>query len=193
MTILDAADSNPKEGGPSFSLKHRLVRVAWTLAWTLLAAWTPAPFHAWRRVLLRLFGARIAPGAHIYPSARIWYPPDLDMGPFSCLGPRVDCYSMAMISLGAYATVSQDAKLCAGSHDIADPNCQLVARPIVIGEQAWIAAGAFVGPGVTIGAGAVLGAQAVAFTDLPEWTVHIGNPAVFLKKRIIRAENPGTI
>jgi putative colanic acid biosynthesis acetyltransferase WcaF len=90
---------------------------------------------------------------------------------------------MAKITVGDYATVSQDACLCAGSHDIDDPNFQLIAKPIAIGDHAWIAAGAFVGPGVTLGNGAVLGARAAAFKDVPEWSVYIGNPAVFLKAR----------
>jgi putative colanic acid biosynthesis acetyltransferase WcaF len=90
---------------------------------------------------------------------------------------------MTKISIGAYAMVSQDAKLCTGTHDIEDLNRQLVTKPIVIGEQAWVAAGAFVGPGVTIGTGAVLGAQGVAFKNIPDWSVYVGNPATFLKPR----------
>jgi putative colanic acid biosynthesis acetyltransferase WcaF len=155
----------------------------WRLSWLWFAAWTPPGMHAWRRALLRLFGARVAHGAHVYPSARIWDPRNLAIGPHGCLGPRVDCYSMAPVSLGAHAIVSQDAVLCAGTHDIDDPEFQLVAKSIVIGERAWVAAGAFVGPGVSIGDGAVLGARAAAFKDLPEWSVFVGNPAVFLRTR----------
>ena len=191
MTILDSSKANPKLGGPSFDFGHRLTRGVWGLTWILLAAWTPVPLHGWRRLVLRLFGAKVAHGAHVYPSARIWYPADLEMGVCACLGPRVECYSMAKVTVGAYAMISQDAKLCAGSHDITDPDCQLVAKPIVIGDHAWIAAGAFVGPGVTIGIGAVLGAQAVTFKDIPEWTVYIGNPSVFLKSRKISSKPSG--
>lgn len=183
MSLLDASKSDPNHGGPSFSLKNRMTRLAWGVCWALLAAWTPTPLHAWRRILLNLFGAKIAPGAHVYSSVRIWHPANLEMGPYSCLGPRVDCYSMTKISIGAYAMVSQDAKLCTGTHDIEDLNRQLVTKPIVIGEQAWVAAGAFVGPGVTIGTGAVLGAQGVAFKNIPDWSVYVGNPATFLKPR----------
>jgi putative colanic acid biosynthesis acetyltransferase WcaF len=91
---------------------------------------------------------------------------------------------MARITLGAHVTVSQDACLCAGSHDIDDPDFQLLTKPIVIGDHAWVAAGAFVGPGVTIGDGAVLGARAVTFKDLPEWEVYAGNPASFSRNRV---------
>ena len=183
MSILDAKDSKPLLGGPSFSLSNRVYRTIWSVFWLIFAAWTPAPFHAWRRSMLKLFGAEVGPGAHIYGSARVWDPSHLVMGAYSCLGRRVDCYSMGRITLGDHATVSQDASLCAGLHDIDDADFQLLTKPIVIGAHAWVAAGAFVGPGVTIGDGAVLGARAVTFKDLRPWGVYIGNPSSFLRLR----------
>ncbi len=186
MTVLDANATQPIEGGPSFSLANRLQRAAWGVTWALFAAWTPPPFHAWRGFVLRLFGARVAGTARVYGSARIWFPPNLTIEEHACLGPRVSCYNQAMVVIGARATVSQGAYLCAGSHDISDPNFQLVVKPIQIGSFAWVAADAFVGPGVTMGEGAVLGARAVAFRDLDPWTVYVGNPACEIKKRIMR-------
>jgi putative colanic acid biosynthesis acetyltransferase WcaF len=186
MTVLDAKISNPLEGGPSFSLKHRLLRLTWNATWVLLASWTPPFMRPWRRFLLRLFGAKIAWTAGIYGSARIWYPPNFEIGEHSYVGRHVIIYSMAKISLGDYTVVSQGAHICAGTHDIEDRNFQLLTRPIAIGGRAWIAAEAFVGPGVTIGEGAVLGARACAFQDLDPWTVYTGNPAQVLRKRNIR-------
>lgn len=183
MSILNAANHRPSDGGPSFTLGHRAYRALWTLAWCLLASWTPPFFNPWRRLLLKAFGARIAGTARIHGSARIWYPANLEMGEQACLGPRVDCYSMAKITLGAYALASQGAHLCAGSHDIDDPHFQLCAAPITIERKAWIAAEAFVGPGVSVGEGAVLGARGVAFKDLAPWTVYAGNPAREIRKR----------
>jgi putative colanic acid biosynthesis acetyltransferase WcaF len=190
MTPLDARKSKPVEGGPSFGLGNRTYRALWSTAWLLLASWTPTFLHSWRRLILRSFGARIAAGAYIYPSVRIWDPRNLQMGTYSCLGPRVDCYSMASISLGAYATVSQDACLCAGSHDIDDPDFRLLTKPIAIGDDAWIAAGAFVGPGVSVGEGAVLGARGVTLKELGAWGVYVGNPASFLRARANRRGAP---
>lgn len=183
MTILDAGQSRPSEGGPSFSLGNRLRRAIWTASWGLLAAWTPPAAHPWRRFLLRLFGAKIHPTAVIYASARIWYPPHLEMEAFSCLGPRVTCYCMAPITLRRHAVISQGAHLCTGTHDIKDPDFQLIARPIEVGAHGWVAAEAFVGPGVIIGEGAVLGARGVAFETLPPWSVSLGNPARIVKAR----------
>jgi putative colanic acid biosynthesis acetyltransferase WcaF len=93
---------------------------------------------------------------------------------------------MEKITLKAYAIVSQGAHLCTGTHDVSDPDFRLFARPIVIGERAWVTASAFVGPGVTIGDGAILGARAVTFSDVAPWWIFVGNPARLLKKRVIR-------
>lgn len=192
MTILDARESKPLAGGPSFSLANRLTRLAFGAIWLLLARWTPRPFNPWRILLLRLFGARIGRGVMVYGSARIWLPAHLEMADGSTLGPGVECYAMAPISIGSGAIISQRAHLCAGTHDHRDPAFQLYARPIRIGDGAWIAAEAFVGPGVTVGEGAVLGARGCAFADLEPWTVYSGNPAVALGPRVIRAADPAS-
>lgn len=174
---------DPFKGAPSYPLRHRVLRALWTLIWVLLASWTPAPLHRWRVGLLRLAGAKVHPTAHVYGSARVWYPPDLSMEAHACLGPRVNCYNMAPIHLGASAIVSQDAQLCAGTHNIDDPHFQLTVKPIKICAKAWIAAGAFVGPGVTVGEGAVLGAHGVLFKNAEPWGVYAGNPARMIRTR----------
>ena len=147
--------------------------------------------HPWRRFLLRLFGARISPTARIYGSARIWYPPNLVMDAYSVMGWDVICYCQDRIVIQEFATVSQRAHLCAGTHDIDDPNLQLITRPIVIEKHAWVAADAFVGPGVTLKEGAVLGARGVAFKDLDSWTVYAGNPAKSLRSRRVAKRDVG--
>jgi putative colanic acid biosynthesis acetyltransferase WcaF len=180
---LTARRSRPLEGGPNFSLGNRAYRALWAVAWFAPASWTPPFLRSWRLFALRPFGARVARGARVYSSVRIRDPRHLTLDAYACLGPRVDCYAMAPISLGRYAIASQDAVLCAGTHDIDDPGFQLTTKPIVIGVRAWVAAGAFVGPGVSIGEGAVLGARAVAFTNIAPSTVCVGNPARRLKER----------
>lgn len=181
--ILDARVSGSRRGGPSFALRHRALRAAWGVTWGLLAAWTPPPLHGWRRLLLRLFGARVSPTARVYGSAKVWYPPNLMVGDNAVVGPGVHCYSMAPIRIGNGATVSQRAHLCAGTHDVDDPEFQLRAMPIEIGAGAWIATEAFVGPGVVVGEGAVLGARAVTVKNLDAWGIYAGNPARFIRAR----------
>lgn len=184
--LLVADHARPWEGGASFTMRNRVYRAVWAVTWAVLASWTPPQLRGWRRWLLTRFGARMAPTANVYGSARIWSPANLVVMDYAAIGPRAIVYSMAPIRIEAYAIVSQGAHLCAGTHDIEDPNFQLMARPIVIGERAWIAAEAFVGPGVTIGAGAVLGARACAMRDVAEWTICSGNPAKVLRERRLR-------
>ncbi len=183
MTLLDARQSNPREGGPSFSLRHRLLRLAWGVVWGILGRLSPVPFHGWRRCLLRLFGARLSGTARVYPTAEIWYPPNLTMGEHAVLGPGVICYCMDRITIGDYAIVSQRSHLCGGTHDPDDPHFQLLPKPIAIGAKAWIAAEAFVGPGVSVGEGAIVGARGVAVKDVPVWEIWAGNPARKIRDR----------
>jgi acetyltransferase-like isoleucine patch superfamily enzyme len=56
------------------------------------------------------------------------------------------------------------------------------SRRIEIGPNVWIGFDAVVLPGVTVGEGAVVGAKSVVTTDVPAYTVVVGNPA-----RVVRA------
>ena len=184
--LLDASVSRPSEGGASYSLGNRISRLLWTAAWKVFASWTPTPLHRYRVAILRLFGAKVDWTAHVYGSATIWAPQNLSMGKHSCLGPQVNCYCMAPIEIADGAIVSQDTTLCTGTHDIRDPDFQLVTKRISIGEKAWVAAEAFIGPGVSVGDRAVIGARAVLFADAEEDGVYVGNPATMIKRRMIR-------
>jgi len=168
------------------SARNRLGRLCWGFAWTVFCRPSPRPFHAWRRLWLRLFGARVHRTAAIYPSARIWAPWNLEMAARSSLGDSVDCYNVDRVTLDEDAVASQYAFLCTASHDITDPAKRLIAAPIRLQRMSWVCAGAFVHPGVTLGEGAVAAARAVVIKDVPSWTVVAGNPAVFLKKRAFR-------
>ncbi len=109
------------------------------------------------------------------------------MGDYSCLSENVDCYSVDKITIGKQVVVSQGAFLCCASHDISSQIMELTYKPITIKDNAWVAAEAFIGPGVNIGEGAVVGARAVVTKDVAPWTVVAGNPAKFIKKRVLRS------
>lgn len=169
------------------SLRNKIGRVIWGMVWLFLYRPSPKIFHGWRRFLLRLFGAKIGKGVHVYPSVKIWAPWNLEMGDHSCLANEVDCYCAAKIKIKAHATVSQYSFLCTASHDYEDPHMPLITAPIVLGDGVWIAADVFVAPGVTIGEGAVVGARSSVFKDVESWSVVAGNPAKLIKKRELKS------
>ena len=162
----------------TLGLNHQVLRILWTIVWGLFARPLPRSVgKGWKNFLLRLFGAKIARTAHVYSSAKVYYPPNLTMGEYSCLASDVDCYNVAPIFIGDNATVSQGAYLCTASHDISDPKNHLITAPIIIEDQAWVAAKAYIGMGVTIGQGAVVGATASVYKDVDPWTIVGGNPS----------------
>lgn len=176
-SFADLTTPLPRFGGPTFAIRFRLMRLGWNVAWILLARWTPPPMRRWRNFLLRRFGARIDRTATVHAKAIIWWPGHLTMERYASLGPDVICYNVDEITIREFASVSQRAHLCTGSHDIQSSGFALVHKPIVIGANAWVAAEAFVGPGVIVGDGAVLGARGVAARTLQPWKIYVGNPA----------------
>jgi len=169
----------------SFSWRHKLGRAAWGVVYTLAFRPSPKPLHFWRRWLLRLMGARIEEGANIHPSVTIWAPWNLTMRRLACLAPHVDCYNVAPVEVGERATVSQYSYLCGATHDYERLDLPLIPAPISIGAYAWICADVFIAPGVTVGEGAVVGARSSVYKDVQPWTVVAGNPARFVKRRVL--------
>ena len=180
---------------PAFSAGNRARRAVWNLCWLLLYRPSPRPFHSWRSLLLRLFGAKLGTDCHFYPRSRIWAPWNLVCADHVAAGDGVEIYNPSLIELASHAILSQDCYLCGATHDYNDPAFPLVAYRMSIGAYGWICARAMVAPGVQVGEGAVLGLGAVATRDLEPWTVYGGNPALPLRARVRPAglHEPGPI
>lgn len=187
--VIPSAPRTSMRPLPPPDLRDRLYRAGWNLVQATLFRWSPVPLHAWRRWLLRSFGARIEGGTAIYPTARVWAPDRLTMRQGSCLASAADCYNVAPVELGRGSVVSQKTYLCTASHDIDDPSFALIGAPIVVAEGAWVAAGAFVGPGVEIGARAVVAAVSVVTRNVAPYQVVAGNPARTVRERHGSAAN----
>jgi putative colanic acid biosynthesis acetyltransferase WcaF len=181
-----------KQDCPStHTFANKVGRVLWGVGVVYVVLFRPSPrvCYAWRRMLLRCFGASIDRNARIHPTARIWAPWNLVVGAEASIAHDVDCYCVDRLQIGDHATISQYAILCTASHDIADSHMRLVTAPIVIASQSWVCARAFILPGVTVGEGAVVGAQSVVTADVADWTVVAGNPARFVKARVLNNVN----
>lgn len=174
------------------SLGCKIKRTVWNIVCLILfRPFGTKLFNPWRLFLLKLFGADIKWNSGVYSSVKIWAPWNLKMGHNAWLGPNVVCYNQAPVILEDDVTVSQYCYLCTAGHDISTTNSKdygLVIAPIILGKSSWIGTKAFVSMGVTIGEGAVVGATASVYKDVEPWTVVGGNPAKFIKKRVIRQE-----
>jgi len=171
--------------GPSFSLKNRLSRVVWNIVYVCFFRFSPKPLHAWRAFLLKLFGAQVGKGVHVYPKVAIWAPWNLILEDECGIANGVTLYCQGPIAIGKRAVISQGAHLVAGTHDYTKLGFPLYTKPINIGDYVWVAADTFIHPGVTIGEGAVIGARAVVSKNMPPWMVCAGHPCKPVKKRYL--------
>lgn len=169
------------------SKKNIIGRAVWNICYIVLFRPFPTKFfRIWRNFVLKMFGAKIAPRAGVYSSAKVYCPWNLVLDRNAWIGPNVICYNANIVHLEENVTVSQNTHLCSASHDITSSGHELITAPITIKKGAWVAADAFVGMGVTIGEGAVVGARAAVFKNVEPWTIVGGNPAKFIKKRVIK-------
>lgn len=161
---------------------RKVMRAIWGLIWLLLYRPSPRVFHGWRRCLLKLLGARVGKGSHIYPAVRIWAPWNLIIEENVGVANGVEIYNVDKVCIGRGAVISQGAYLCTASHDYRKSSFPLMTRPIFIEREAWIASRAIVHMGVTVKEGCVVGAGSVVTKDLPAWSVCAGNPCRVIKK-----------
>lgn len=163
-----------------------VLRILWGLIRNSLwkVAWHRFGFL--RMLILRIFGAQVNVTAMAYGSTNILRPWNVKLGRRVALGPGVKLYNLSKIEIGDNTVISQDAYLCGGTHDYTSSVLPLLRKDIIVKSNVWICAGAFIGPGVTIGEGSVIGARSVVLKDVAPWSVVGGNPAKFIKTRIIK-------
>ena len=162
------------------------VRAVWFLAGLPLLRASWIPLSGFRAGLLRLFGARVGRGVVIKPGVRVKYPWLFEAGDDCWIGEDAWIDNLASVRLGSNVCISQGAYLCTGNHDWSDPAFGLMVRPIEIADGAWIGAKAILAPGAAVGECAVVAAGGVVSGSVPPYEVHAGNPAKFVRKRILR-------
>lgn len=154
-----------------------VVRLLWHYVSLLLfeGGWFPSyQLKVW---LLRWFGARIGDGVVIKQNVRIKYPWRLMVGDHCWIGQDAWIDSLADVRIGSHACISQGVYLCTGSHDYRSRTFDLIVKPIVIEDGAWVAARSTVLPGITVGANAIVAGGSIVTRDVPPATIVAGNPA----------------
>src|ERR1043166_1734344 len=72
-------------------------RFLWTCAQPLFR-FSPRRCFGWRRFLLRCFGAKIGRSVHVYPSATIYFPWNLEAGEESAIGEQAFIYNLGRVT-----------------------------------------------------------------------------------------------
>lgn len=160
--------------------------LAWYIANRLfINTYLPFP-NAFKRALLRLFGAKIGRGVVLKPKVNIKYPWFLEIGNDCWIGEKVWIDNLTLVRLESDVCLSQGCMLLTGNHDYTRPAFDLITKPIRIEKGAWIGAKATVCPGVDVGTHAVLTVGSIAVGNLEAFGIYQGNPAKFIKTRILK-------
>ncbi len=168
---------------------QKIKNIIWGIINSTLFRFTPPYltfFRKYRAFLLKLFGAKIDWSVSVHPKAKIEYPWNLSMGKMSSLGERSWIYAMAPISIGEMTCIGKETYLITGSHNISSNNFELITRPINIGDCCWLTTGVTVLQGCSIGDYCVIAANSTVTKDVEPWSVVGGNPAKFIKTRVIK-------
>lgn len=131
--------------------------------------------------LLRLFGARIGKGVVIKPGVNIKYPWLLTIGDHTWIGENVWIDNLAYVTI----CISQGAMLLCGNHNYKKQAFDLMVKPIVLLDGAWVGAQSTVCPGVTMHSHSVLAVGSIANKDLMPFSIYCGNPAVKVAERVM--------
>ncbi len=166
-------------------------RTLWFFVGEPLVASTWLPWSAMRVFLLRVFGATIGEGVTIKPGVRVKYPWFLITGNDCWIGEGCWIDNLTRVRLGNDVCLSQGAYLCTGNHNWSDPAFGLMVAPIECMDGSWGAAKCILAPGTVLGRGAVAGAGSVVNGVVPDFQIFSGNPASYLRERVI-AEHTAT-
>lgn len=180
-------------GGSPWTIGQRIRMLVWDWCWLVFCNWTPKPLWRWRNLWLRWFGASVERGVFVHQRARIQMPWNVRLRLCACIGDGANLYALDSIDVGKYVTIAQEAYLCTGTHDFADPAMPLATAPIWIGDNSFVGARGMILPGVRIGERAIIGAGAVVAKNVPDGAICVGNPARIIGESPLKsasAEDP---
>lgn len=130
--------------------------------------------------LLAEIMAAVGDGAVVRPPFHCDYGYNIALGRNAFLNFGCIVLDVAPVTVGDGAQIGPGVQLLTADHprDAASRRSGLeLGRPVRIGANAWIGAGALVLPGVSVGDDAIVGAGAVVTRDVPPGATVTGNPA----------------
>ena len=148
----------------------------WMVRYNASLALSPAE----RREILRELFAVVGGGAVIRPPFHCDYGYNISLGKGAFLNFNCIILDVGQVTIGELAQIGPGVQMLTADHprDKEQRRAGLeIGRPIRIGSNAWIGAGAIILPGVTIGDDAIVGAGAVVTRDVAPGATVMGVPA----------------
>jgi maltose O-acetyltransferase len=132
-----------------------------------------------RKLLVERFAA-VGDGAVIRPPFHCDYGFNIRLGPDVFLNFNCVILDVVEVTIGDRTQIGPGVQILAADHP-RDPAGRAsgleFGRPVRIGRNVWIGAGAIILPGVSIGDDALIGAGSVVTRDVPAGATAFGNPA----------------
>ncbi len=137
----------------------------------------------YRKALAELLGSES--DAFITPPFQCDYGHNLRLGKAVYFNFNCVVLDVAEVTIGDHVLIGPCVQIYTATHPMDAPTRRSgfeSARPITIGDDAWIGGSAVICPGVTIGARSVIGAGSVVSRDVPADVFAAGNPC-----RVVRS------
>ncbi|SFS83188.1 Acetyltransferase (isoleucine patch superfamily) [Succinivibrio dextrinosolvens] len=136
-----------------------------------------------RKYFLRCFGIIIGRDSTIHRNCRFFHIGNVKIGKNSII--NFGCYldNRRRIIIGNNVGIAHNTKIYTLGHNINSPFFETKGAPVIIEDDSFIFSNCLIMPGVKIHRGAVVLAGSVVVSDVPEWTIVGGNPAIEIRKR----------
>ena len=134
----------------------------------------------YNKIVNELFGSRLGENSRVMPGLTVVRSQNVKIGGNVVIMNNCLMMSAGGITIDDNALIAANVQLISNNHDLHDRQI-LLCKPVHIGKNAWVGAGATILPGVTVGENAVVAAGAVVTKDVAPNIIVGGNPAKFIK------------
>lgn len=139
--------------------------------------------------MLRYKARHLGKQVTIHPGVYIRNPENLIVGNRTNINHGSELYAAGGITIGddsmiAYRVmIMSDTRTYMGSK-LLKKRGERITKPVLIGNDVWVGAGAFILPGVVIADHAIIAAGSIVTKDVEEWSIVGGNPAKVIGSRL---------
>jgi acetyltransferase-like isoleucine patch superfamily enzyme len=141
--------------------------------------------------VLKVFLQKLNGFSYISPSVEILHMKNISIGSNFACNSGTYLNGIGKLVIGDDVLIGSNVTISSGKHPIDNLSVPIFHVPtiplqITIENGVWIGAGAVILPGVRLKEGSVIGANAVVIQDTEPYSVYVGVPAKFLRRREVR-------